>query len=237
VFRLERLIRSGLPVSRDEILTGRGITIPEADLKAVSEWLAERGADKQVLVAMSTGSRGSSKNWPLERFLEVGARLMSNYPVQIVLVGGSGEEADAEKLIKTWGAGWNATGKLSLLGSAALLSKCRFLISVDSGPMHLAASVNVPCVSIFSAIQQPGLWDPLGPGHRVIRIPVDCAGCRSYECPVPGHPCITGISIAAVWAEVEMMCSDVGLTRKCAARKAPSWPGDIANFSSLRSVT
>jgi len=41
-------------------------------------------------------------------------------------------------------------------------------IGHDSGPMHLAAAVGVPCVALFGPVNRPKWWHPMGPRHRVL---------------------------------------------------------------------
>ena len=96
----------------------------------------------------------------------------------------------------------NAAGEFSVAGSAALLSECSLLIGLDTGTTHLAAAVGVPCVVIQSANSYAGHWDPLGDSHTVLRHEMPCAGCLCTECPVAGHPCMTGISVDEVWQAV-----------------------------------
>src|SRR6185295_10383934 len=59
---------------------------------------------------------------------------------------------------------------------ASLLARCRLLISNDSGPVHVAAAVNTPVVSIFTR-NQPGInperWAPLAPRSRAVSVPFD----------------------------------------------------------------
>jgi len=63
------------------------------------------------------------------------------------------------------------TGKMSVAQCVSLLACCRLLISNDSGPVHMAAGVGTPVLSIFTR-NQPGInprrWRPLGPQARFI---------------------------------------------------------------------
>jgi ADP-heptose:LPS heptosyltransferase len=52
--------------------------------------------------------------------------------------------------------------------SAALLARAAAFIGLDSGPMHLAASVGTPVVAIFSTQNPPGAWFPVGRRHRIL---------------------------------------------------------------------
>ena len=76
-----------------------------------------------------------------------------------------------------------------------MLKECRLAICTDSGPMHLAAAVGAPLLVTFSRINlQLGRWFPFGQHSTILYREVPCAGCFKVECPVPGHPCMQGIS-------------------------------------------
>jgi heptosyltransferase I len=60
------------------------------------------------------------------------------------------------------------------------------LITNDSGPMHMAAAVGTPTVSIFTCTS-PERAAPVGPSHRVVQTNVECRAsylktCRSMCC-------------------------------------------------------
>ena len=61
----------------------------------------------------------------------------------------------------------SAAGDLSLSDSAALLAQCRCLVSADTGPLHLATSVQTPVVGLFGSTD-PRRTGPIGRGHQVI---------------------------------------------------------------------
>ena len=103
------------------------------------------------------------------------------------------------------------SGKLSLGVLGALLKRASLLISNDSGPVHIAAAVGTPVVSIFGRYE-PGLgperWRPLGKRARVVakditrvpaaerkftyidEIPVEDVFYAAYEllCSMPQDP-------------------------------------------------
>jgi ADP-heptose:LPS heptosyltransferase len=97
----------------------------------------------------------------------------------------------------------NAAGQFSVMGSAALLGQCRLLVGLDTGTTHMAAALDVPSVVLFADRTRPGQWEPLGDRHILIRKAVACGGCLKRDCPVPDHPCMTGISVDEVWAAME----------------------------------
>ena len=62
-------------------------------------------------------------------------------------------------------------GQLSLRQLAAVLTQCRVLVSNDSGPVHVAAAVGTPTVTLFTGgrlAATPKRWGPLGAGHLTL---------------------------------------------------------------------
>ena len=170
--------------------------------EAARAWLEERRPAGTVFAAICPGANQPANFWPLERFEEIGRRLSSLDGVVPLVIGGPAEREMGGRLLAAWGRGVNAAGQFSVMGSAALLGQCRFLVGLDTGTTHLAAALGVPCVTISGERNPPGQWAPLGPGHVVLRHPVPCAGCGHRVCPVPDHPCMTGIGTDRVWAAV-----------------------------------
>jgi ADP-heptose:LPS heptosyltransferase len=154
------------------------------------------------LVAFAPGSKMPAKMWPLDRFAAAGSALLARYPdIRLVVLGGGAEEQQqAERLTAAWGArSVNLVG-LSIWDTAAVLERCSLYVGNDTGTMHLAASVGVPCVAIFSARDNPGRWEPAGAGHTVLRRDVPCAGCVLADCVEHQKICLTSIAVDEVVA-------------------------------------
>jgi len=154
------------------------------------------------LIAFAPGSKMPAKMWPLERFAAVGTELLARYPdVRLLVLGGGTEEVQAaETLTARWGVrSLNLVG-LPIWDTAAVLERCRLYIGNDTGTMHLAASVGVRCVAIFSARDNPGRWGPAGSGHIVLRREVPCAGCVLTDCVEHEKICLTSIGADEVVA-------------------------------------
>jgi len=64
--------------------------------------------------------------------------------------------------------------------------------------------------SPFAPVVPAERWRPWRVPHELLYAPVPCAGCRARECPVPGHPCLEGVSIDAVVAAVERLTPAAG---------------------------
>jgi len=168
-FELVSLIgagNSGIASSQKTLLAMTNIPVDNFDFLA--------GA-----VAIHPFTSDPVKQWPLERFKELARRIARELGVKVVMVGKNDGIASAPMAPR------NDEGKASprndgiidmvnktyLVELAALLKHCSLLISCDSGPMHLAASVGTPVVALFRN-DLPGKtakrWGPRGEGHMVI---------------------------------------------------------------------
>ncbi|MBI2899405.1 MAG: glycosyltransferase family 9 protein [Planctomycetes bacterium] len=104
-------------------------------------WAASLGLDGP-LVAVSPGASNAVKMWDVERFAEVARRLSAE--ARIVVTGSADERALCARV-----PGVNLAGAMNLGRFAALLERCRLLVSNDSGPVHIAYAVGTPVVGIF----------------------------------------------------------------------------------------
>ncbi len=137
-------------------------------------------------VAMITRSRWATKNWPAERFIETGNALIHGLQATIYLIG-SGDDREFCGVIQS-GLGGNCRnlcGCTSLVELGGVIAQMDLVISVDSGPMHMAAAAGVPVVAVF------GSTDPIRTGpytskSRVItHDDMPCRPCRSRTCLRP----------------------------------------------------
>ena len=109
-----------------------------------------------------------------------------------VLVTGGPDERDLARFVA--GDAGEDAGATSMAGLAAILAGAACLVVGNTGPAHLAAAVGTPVVSLFAPTVPYGQWGP----YRVptVRLGVAGAPCRDTRattCPVPGHPCLSGI--------------------------------------------
>lgn len=88
-------------------------------------------------------------------------------------------------------------GATSLAELAAVFAAARVVVVPNTGPAHLAAAVGTPVVSLFAPVVPASQWSPYG---RQVTVLGDqfapCRASRARACPVPGHPCLDGISDA-----------------------------------------
>jgi heptosyltransferase-3 len=165
----------------------------------VARWLSHLPSDDgRSWIGVGPGSKMPAKRWPEDRFREVVRKLIEESDIWPVIFGGAEDAKLGERLISAWGRGFNAAGALSLRGSAAALKRCLFLLTNDTGTMHLGAAMDVQCIALFSSRAPPGLWNPLGKNHVLFRSDIECEGCGLIECLEYRNECLNRISAADV---------------------------------------
>jgi len=75
----------------------------------------------------------------------------------------------------------NLAGRTNLKELAYLYTRCRLLVTTDTGPMHMASAMGCPVVALFGPTA-PWRTGPYGKGHKVIRADVECSPCFKKRC-------------------------------------------------------
>ncbi|MDP3722063.1 MAG: lipopolysaccharide heptosyltransferase II [Candidatus Omnitrophota bacterium] len=182
------------------------------------------------LVAVHPSASCVSKRWLPERFAEVADRLIEERGVRVCLVAGEDDVLYALRVAQAMRRpAVNLAGRLSLGELAALLRRCRLLISNDSGPVHVAAAVGTTVVDLFGRNQRglsPARWGPIGQGHVILHKEVGCVTCLAHRCDI-GFLCLTSLSVEEVY-----QASVAVLDRQCL--KSTSTPQRAQNSTETR---
>jgi len=164
-----------------------------------------RGA--QPVVVLAPGSVWATKRWP--SYHELAVRIRQQLPDACIVITGSALDAPHaaeivnalartrfERAGDTHGASdfgatfVDATGKLSLLATAELMSRAAFVVTNDSAPLHLASAMNTPTVAIFGPTVPAFGFGPLADRRVVVQHEtLECRPCDTHgpnACPL-GH--------------------------------------------------
>jgi len=204
----ERLVRnlSELGDGRLDDPASWSLRLTAAEVAKAREALAPAG--EMPIIAVSVGTKVQSKDWGAEKWRSLLGAIAESLPGHALVLCGAAEEfAASESAAQGWrgsagSVAINLCGRLTPRESAAVFAQARIFIGHDSGPMHLAAAVQTPCVAIFAARNKPRVWFPYGRQHRVVYHQVDCWGCGLETCLIEKKKCITSITVAEVLAEV-----------------------------------
>lgn len=167
---------------------------------AVDQFLQEHKALDHPLVGLNLSASRPIKQWPLAQFVEVAQQVVRMGAIP-VLLGGPTDRAIAARFQEMSAVEVVvATGRLNLRQSAALLQRCRVVVTADTGPMHLAVAVGTPVVAIFGPTD-PELTGPIGDNCVVVTRDLACRPCLQQP-TCQRTECMTELPAAMVLREV-----------------------------------
>ena len=169
--------------------------------------LEEAGANPESkIIGIHPGGNYQSQRWPVKRFAAISNHLITNYDVKVILFAG---QAEKQLLSEFRGYAVNTPiflEDLSLREFMSTLSHCSLFLCNNSGPLHIAAALNIPTVSTMGPTI-PYHWWPYGKDHIVLRKNVDCSPCKKGICET--HECMELITtndfIAAVESQIRAL--------------------------------
>ncbi len=157
------------------------VSLPDHLEHDVSDYMKKAGLSGHGLLGIHPGSGPiAGKRWPLEYFAASARILLKRGLFSHVLVFGGPEEASLKgALVEMIGPERAVSVDAPFLLTAALISVCEFMLSNDSGLMHVAAAVATPVLGIFG----PTDWHRTAPRGRhanFLAPDMRCAPCLAY---------------------------------------------------------
>ncbi len=165
-------------------------------------------SDKKLLGINPGASYGSAKRWCPEEFAKVASGLSNQY--DIVIFGGPDEvdiAMDIEKLLlkKDVKNYQNLAGKTTISELINRTSSLDLFITGDSGPMHVAASFQVPTVAIFGPTKDDETSQWMNEKSIIVKKNLDCQPCMKRTCPLQHHDCMNLIKAVDVLSAVKTL--------------------------------
>jgi heptosyltransferase I len=151
---------------------------PLAVCPADDERAARELADHKLghFFVLNPGGGWRSKCWPAERYGELHRDLAERYGWRGVVTFGPGEQDIARKVVETAGNSPPVAMALDLGPLMALMRRARFVVSADTGPLHLASALGTPVVGLFGPTDpsRNGPYSSSSSRDIVLRNPRDC---------------------------------------------------------------
>jgi lipopolysaccharide heptosyltransferase II len=173
-----------------------GLRLDAGEEARVSELLAGVG---DRFAALFLGSTWPSRAWFPEPTAEVCAELEKR-GLAAVLLGAAADEDFARRVAASAAAARNLAGKTNLRDVIGILARATVAVGPDSGPMHIAAAVGTPVVSLWGATS-PRRSVPWGAERWVVQGEAPCVPCYRKRCPI-GRICMQSITVEAVLERV-----------------------------------
>lgn len=185
------------------------LPVAENDQRWAERFLRDHGLPGDArFAAMSPLTTRWAKQWGNDRFAALGDVIQRDLRLPVVLVGAASDAAvlAREVAARMKSPPISAVGQTTIGQLAALLGRAAVAVTVDSGPMQIAAAVGTPVVALFGATD-PQRFGPIGAGHQVLTAPVSCDGCKGHvpclkRCErasgAPWGECLRALTVATV---------------------------------------
>ena len=168
--------------------------------------LQDLGLDTTPFIHIHPASRWHFKCWPVEKMVELIDILHSNgHRIVLSAAPDAAEMATIDAIqAQLKQPALSLAGQLSLKELAALTSRARLFIGVDSAPMHIAAAMGTPTVALFGPSGDKE-WGPWAVAHRIVAS--DSHPCR--PCGIDGcggskvSDCLTTLPVERVYRAVQ----------------------------------
>jgi heptosyltransferase-2 len=191
-YYLAMLAYFGIPVATKSL----SLLVTATEEQGMAGLLTGTGIDAtDLLLGINPGATyGSAKRWYPERFAAVADELCRLWGAKAVITGSPEEREIADEIASVMETkSLNLAGRTSVRELMALIKRCDFFITNDSGPMHIAAAFGVPLVAIFGPTDHI-TTSPFSERAVVVRQDAECAPCLLRECPTD-HGCMMAVTV------------------------------------------
>jgi len=164
---------------------------------------------KDEIIGIHPGTGRGNRSWPPEKYAKLANLISQKHPqAQIILTGSKSEFTNNQKISDLCQKKpMNVAGQTDLQTLIVLISKMKCLISVDTGPMHIAAALKRPIVAISPVkYVKPSRWGPYKTEQVIIRNTSACdLRCNPYKCKL--NTCMNAITSEMVFKGLEKIYS------------------------------
>jgi lipopolysaccharide heptosyltransferase I len=200
--RADHIVRQNLALLGNLGVNDTTIRFPFADVqsRALEEIQAAPGG-QQPFALINPGAAWPNKRWPPDRFGEVAAFLREVRGLPSFVLWGPGEEGLAGAVVETSGGAARVAPPTRLADLLALCRAASLMVSGDTGPLHIAAAVGTPTVSLFGPTdpQRNGPWS----ADDVTVSRYGTCGCHYERRCKKAEWCLESIGVPEVTAAVQ----------------------------------
>jgi heptosyltransferase-2 len=121
------------------------------------------------------------RRWELEKFAELGKKLIDDHHAKILIFGGPDEDELKNSVeVKIDSQDASVVNTSGVLQSAAIMKHCGVFITNDSSQMHIAAALQLKVVTIIGPTN-PYYIHPWKTEHKIVTLNLNCAPCFFYS--------------------------------------------------------
>jgi lipopolysaccharide heptosyltransferase II len=158
--------------------------------------------DDELVIGLGPVASFPLKQWPVERFAEVGQELVRRHHARILLFGGPLDISCVEPLTERIPhEPIMLCGQLTMMESAAALQRCALFVGNDTGMIHIAAAMGRKVVDVFGPTVEEFGFYPYNIPAEVVSKPLPCRPCTHTgkgKCRITTHACMQDIQVEDV---------------------------------------
>ncbi len=179
--------------------------INEKDDLVAKDFITENFNHSKTIIGIIPSGGWPSKRCDASKWVEIGKAVNEKYNSNILIIWGPGDENDS-KYIKENLPGSVLAPKTTVSEMSGYIKNCSIILTNDSGPMHIAAALNIPTLGIFGPTN-PKAHGPYSENSTyVIKEDLFCIICNLLECPY-NHECMLQLPIDSVLNKIEKIRS------------------------------
>jgi heptosyltransferase-1 len=197
------IARAAFPQGHEHLLAGP-LPIQADGAGRVWEQLDATGLAGRQFAVLHYGTTWPTKLWAVENWQALVQRLLAETELAPVLTWGSAEEqAVVERIAAVSGGRAVVWPRGTLPELAALLAGAAVVVGGDTGPIHIAAAVGTPTVSLYR-VTDGERNGPRGDRHIRLQAPLECSPCLRKHCDRDGE-CSRSITAVDVLAALRTL--------------------------------
>ena len=157
-----------------------------------------------AFACLHLGGNSVLRHWNVKRYAELATYLYEKYKLHIIVIGTKEEEYLYRNLQRELSFEvHNVCGLFTLNELMALFQKARIFVGNESGPLHIAAALNVDSIGLFGP-GLPTVFYPMSDRSKVIHKILKCNPCDQVHCTLQsGDTCMDRIKVEEVKACVD----------------------------------
>ncbi len=142
---------------------------------------------------IAPGARWETKKWPSDRFGKVASML----DIKTIVIGSSSDAEIAKEIeFSSEGKALSMAGKTDIKDLISIIRSAKFIVTNDSGPMHIAAALNIPTIALFGPTNSVKTG-PYTNRKVIVSSDIKCAPCYKRKCK--SIKCMYDVSVEAVY--------------------------------------
>jgi len=148
-------------------------------------FLLSLGIDlKKPLILIHPGSKDRYRCYPIEKLIKAAKEIQKNFSAQFYISGCNEEKDLIDPLYENILGSFISPSALSIREFAAVMENADLVITNDTGPMHLACSVDVFLIALFSP-SDPAIKGPISKKGHILYGRRSCRKCYERKCLEP----------------------------------------------------